>query len=147
MAAGKDMIGKTLGKLLPGAGLAFGAYDAYERFKTGDILGGGLSAASGAASLIPGFGIAAALALDAVNIGRDLVKSTVEKTKVEDNKPPDLIPPTPAGTDPAEKVSRQLELLNNHIVDIKSYMVQTATNTRRTATELYKIHGDVWPTP
>jgi hypothetical protein len=147
MAAGKDMIGKTLGKLLPGAGLAFGAYDAYERFKTGDILGGGLSAASGAASLIPGFGIAAALALDAVNVGRDLVKSTVEKTKAEDNKPPDLIPPTPAGTDPAEKVSRQLELLNNHMVDIKSYMVQTATNTRRTATELYKIHGDVWPTP
>lgn len=146
-AGGKAVLGKTLGKLLPGAGLAFGAYDSYERFKGGDLLGGGIAATSGLASLIPGFGTAAALALDAVNIGRDLAKSSTNDKKEEGAPKLNEIPSTSSATDPVEKLNKAVETLNSHMVDIKNYIRQTADNTQRTARELYKVHGDVWPGP
>ena len=69
--AGAKGIGKMLGKAIPGAGLAFGAADAYNRAKKGDWVGAGLAGASGIASLVPGIGTAASLGLDAANIARD----------------------------------------------------------------------------
>lgn len=70
--AGGKLASKMLGKALPGVGLAYGAKDAYDRFQKGDYVGAGLAGASGIASLIPGIGTAAALGLDAANIGRDM---------------------------------------------------------------------------
>jgi peptidoglycan hydrolase-like protein with peptidoglycan-binding domain len=67
--------GKIAGKLMPGVGLAFGAKDAYDRYKQGDYLGAGLSGLSGVASLVPGIGTAASIGLDAANLARDYKKS------------------------------------------------------------------------
>ena len=64
-------LAKGAGKLLPGAGLAFGAYDAMDRAKEGDWLGAGMAGASGIASLVPGVGTAVAAGLDAANLARD----------------------------------------------------------------------------
>lgn len=58
-------------KLLPGVGLAYGAYDALDRAKEGDWLGAGMAGASGVASLVPGVGTAVAAGLDAANLARD----------------------------------------------------------------------------
>jgi peptidoglycan hydrolase-like protein with peptidoglycan-binding domain len=71
--------GKTLGKALPGVGLAFGAADAYDRAKKGDWLGAGIAGLSGVTSLVPGIGTAATLGLDAINVGRDLAKGGDEE--------------------------------------------------------------------
>jgi hypothetical protein len=58
-------------KLLPGVGLAYGAYDAIDRAKEGDWLGAGMAGASGIASLVPGVGTAVSAGLDAANLARD----------------------------------------------------------------------------
>jgi len=68
----KTALGTAWKKIAPGAGLAFGAQDAYNRGKEGDWIGAGLAGASAIASLLPGPGTLAALGLDAVNIGRDV---------------------------------------------------------------------------
>jgi Putative peptidoglycan binding domain len=70
--AGVKGIGKALGKVIPGAGAAFGAADAYNRYKSGDYFGAGLAGLSGALSLVPGVGWIPALAIDAFNFGRDM---------------------------------------------------------------------------
>jgi hypothetical protein len=142
-AGGKALVGKALGKLLPGLGLAFGAYDSYSRVKEGDYLGGGIAAASGLASLIPVFGTAAALALDAVNIGRDLGKSAT------DDKHNETVPSgaSAGDPDPSEKLITAVETLNNHMVDLKRYMLQTANNTKNAVTEIHHLSGDLYPRP
>ena len=65
------LAGKTLGKALPGVGLAFGAADAYRRATKGDYTGAALAGASGLASMVPGVGTAASFGLDAANAARD----------------------------------------------------------------------------
>jgi len=142
-AGGKALVGKALGKVLPGVGLAFGAYDSYSRVKEGDYLGGGIAAASGLASLIPVFGTAAALALDAVNIGRDLGKSAT------DDKHNETVPSgaSAGDPDPSEKLITAVETLNNHMVDLKRYMLQTANNTKNAVTEIHHLSGDLYPRP
>lgn len=62
---------KTLGKKIPGAGLVIGAGLGVARAVEGDWGGAGLELASGAASLVPGAGTAASVALDAYSIKRD----------------------------------------------------------------------------
>jgi len=64
-------LGSMLGKAIPGAGLAFNAADAYDRYKKGDYMGAGISGLSGLAGLVPGVGTAASLGLDAANMYRD----------------------------------------------------------------------------
>lgn len=64
-------VAKGAGKLLPGVGLAYGAYDAMDRAKEGDWLGAGMAGASGIASLVPGIGTAVSAGLDAANLARD----------------------------------------------------------------------------
>lgn len=64
-------LGSMLGKAIPGAGLAFNAADAYDRYKKGDYMGAGISGLSGLAGLVPGVGTAASLGLDAANLYRD----------------------------------------------------------------------------
>lgn len=67
-----ESAGSVVGKRVPGLGLAFGAYDAYDRAKKGDWAGAGLAGLSGLASTIPGLGTAASIGLDGVNFARDL---------------------------------------------------------------------------
>lgn len=146
-AGGKALVGKALGKILPGVGLAFGAYDSYNRVKEGDYLGGGIAAVSGIASLVPGFGTAAALALDAVNVGRDLVKSSAADKKDEGIPTPIEMPAGLNNDDSVEKFNRALETLNNHMVDLKRFMLQTANNTKNTVSEIHHLSGDLYPRP
>lgn len=63
--------GKILGKVLPGAGAAFGAYDAAQRAKMGDTTGAAIAGATGAASLVPGLGAAASLVGTGIQAARD----------------------------------------------------------------------------
>lgn len=67
--------GSVASKIIPGAGLALGAYDAYNRAKAGDYTGAALSGGAGLASLVPGLGTAAALGLTGAQIGRDKAKT------------------------------------------------------------------------
>ena len=77
------MLGKGAAKFIPGVGLVLGASDAYDRFKGGDMMGAGIAAASGVASLVPGLGGFASGALDAVNMGRDVMGSSGADPKPE----------------------------------------------------------------
>lgn len=58
-------------RFLPGVGLAYGAYDAYDRAKEGDYTGAAMAGLAGATSLVPGVGTAISAGLDAANIARD----------------------------------------------------------------------------
>jgi len=59
-------------KKIPVIGLFFAASEAYRRFKAGDNVGGGLAIAEGIASLIPGYGTAAAVGIAGINVARDM---------------------------------------------------------------------------
>ncbi len=72
---------KMLVKKIPVIGLLAGLGFAAHRIMKGDFLGAGLEVASGAASLVPGLGTAASVAIDAGLIGRDVVKGKTPKTK------------------------------------------------------------------
>lgn len=63
---------KTIGKrILPGAGVAFGAHDAYQRAQAGDNIGAGIAGVTAAASAIPGIGTAAAIGGTAAQLAYD----------------------------------------------------------------------------
>jgi len=79
----KAALGTTWKKIAPGAGLAFGAQDAYTRGKEGDWLGAGIAGASAIASLLPGPGTAIALGLDAANIARDYAAGKFDDAAAE----------------------------------------------------------------
>jgi len=67
------MGGKSLAKKLPlGLGLLAGAGFAIPRLMKGDLAGAGAEVASGAASIIPGIGTGASLAIDAGLAARDI---------------------------------------------------------------------------
>ena len=73
-------IGKSILKKLPGIGLLAGLGFAASRVMDGDFFGAGAEVASGAASLVPGVGTAASVAIDAGLVARDLNKAD-EKPK------------------------------------------------------------------
>jgi hypothetical protein len=87
-------------KLLPGVGLAYGAYDAYDRAKEGDWTGAAMAGASGIASLVPGVGTAVSAGLDAANLARDYKAGKFSGDTAVAKK--DAAPATtvPAGGDP-----------------------------------------------
>lgn len=78
--------GKSLLKKLPVIGAVAGGAFAVDRASKGDWLGAGMEVASGAASLLPGWGTAASIGIDAALVARDIAK---EKEK-EDKKLPKL---------------------------------------------------------
>ncbi len=63
---------KSLAKKVPGLSLAAAASFAYDRFSHGDITGGFMELASGAAAMIPGVGTAASFAIDGALMARDM---------------------------------------------------------------------------
>ncbi len=62
---GGKFLSKTLGKKIPGVGLAIAGGLAAGRFATGDTIGGVAELASGIASLVPLYGTAVSIAIDA----------------------------------------------------------------------------------
>ena len=62
---------KLLGKVVPGAGAALGAYDAANRLKAGDKTGAAIAGITGAASMIPGIGTGAAILGTGIQAARD----------------------------------------------------------------------------
>ncbi len=76
--------GKSLLKKLPVIGAVAGGAFAVDRAFKGDWVGAGMEAASGAAALLPGWGTAASLGIDAALVARDLAK---EKEKEEKKLP------------------------------------------------------------
>lgn len=70
---------KTAAKLIPGAGSALSAMDAYNRWQEGDRSGAVIAALAGVGWLVPGpMGWALGGSLDAANIARDLSKNSEE---------------------------------------------------------------------
>ena len=101
-----SIAGKTLSKALPGAGLAYGAYDTYDRAKKGDYTGAAMSAASGLASLVPGVGTAASLGISAAQAARDYsMDNTARKSKPTD------VQQTPPLTDKTSVTALQRKLV------------------------------------
>ena len=78
--------GRVAGKLLPGAGLALGGVEAYNRAQQGDYLGAGLAGAGGVAGLVPGVGTAINLSTTAINAGRDYSKYLEAKRQYEEQQ-------------------------------------------------------------
>jgi len=74
--AAPGVAGKMASKLVPGLGLAVGAYDAYDRAKKGDYIGAGLSGLGAVTSLIPGVGTAATMGLTGAQLARDYKMKT-----------------------------------------------------------------------
>ena len=71
---GAKVTGKSLLKALPVIGAVSSAFFAVDRASKGDWLGAGGEVLSGIASLLPGWGTAASLGIDAALIGRDIAK-------------------------------------------------------------------------
>jgi murein DD-endopeptidase MepM/ murein hydrolase activator NlpD len=81
-AAGKGAAkvgGKSLIKKIPVLGAIASGFFAVDRASKGDWLGAGMEVASGGASLIPGFGTAASIGIDAALIARDIAKENNKK--------------------------------------------------------------------
>jgi hypothetical protein len=78
--AGKAL-GKSLLKKIPVLGLAAGLFFAGERAMAGDYAGAGMELASGGASMIPGGGTVASVAIDAALAARDLNQAGVFNSK------------------------------------------------------------------
>jgi len=72
--AGKGLVKAGL-KKIPVLGALFGAGFAISRLMKGDKVGAGMELASGLASIIPGFGTAASVGIDAALIARDMNKA------------------------------------------------------------------------
>lgn len=68
-------------KKIPGLGLVLGIGLSIPKFKDGDIIGGVLEIASGAASLFPGVGTLVSVGIDALSMFRDKYKSEQESGK------------------------------------------------------------------
>lgn len=73
---GAKAIGKSILKKIPGIGLLAGIGFGISRAMKGDYAGAALELASGGASLLPGAGTAASLAIDAGLAARDISKAT-----------------------------------------------------------------------
>lgn len=75
--AGAKSIGKkVLGRVVPGAGVALDAEEAYRRYQKGDRTGAVISALGAAGGLVPGFGPAISFGAAGVNAARDMIPDT-----------------------------------------------------------------------
>lgn len=82
-AAGKSFLKRAL----PGVGLAFSGYDAWDRFKKGDYTGAALSAGAGLTSLVPVVGTAASMGLTGAQLARDYKMKTGAFAPGEEEQP------------------------------------------------------------
>ncbi len=127
-AAGKG-IGKGLLKKLPLVGLGLGAAFALERAAGGDMVGALGELASGAAAMVPGWGTAASVAIDAGLIARDIDKSNKNDKKVEeklDEKRKKLLGPT--STRAVNGLLPALNKFEKYVENFKSFSVSGSFN-------------------
>ena len=127
-AAGKG-IGKGLLKKLPLVGLGLGAAFALERAAGGDMVGALGELASGAAAMVPGWGTAASVAIDAGLIARDIDKSNKNDEKVEeklDKKRKKLLGPT--STRAVNGLLPALDKFEKYVENFKSFSVSGSFN-------------------
>ena len=127
-AAGKG-IGKGLLKKLPLVGLGLGAAFALERAAGGDMVGALGELASGAAAMVPGWGTAASVAIDAGLIARDIDKSNKNDEKVEeklDEKRKKLLGPT--STRAVNGLLPALNKFEKYVENFKSFSVSGSFN-------------------
>ena len=80
---GVKALGKSVLKKIPGVGLLAGIGFGLQRAMKGDLVGAAMELASGGASLIPGFGTAASVAIDAASAARDISKATSGDTAAD----------------------------------------------------------------
>tara|TARA_A100001234_G_scaffold204534_1_gene199499 strand:+ start:36 stop:2057 length:2022 start_codon:yes stop_codon:yes gene_type:complete len=127
-AAGKG-IGKGLLKKLPLVGLGLGAAFALERAASGDMVGALGELASGAAAMVPGWGTAASVAIDAGLIARDIDKENKTSEKVEeklDEKREKLL--GPASTRAVNGLLPALNKFEQYVDNFKSFSVSGSFN-------------------
>lgn len=127
-AAGKG-IGKGLLKKLPLVGLGLGAAFALERAAGGDMVGALGELASGAAAMVPGWGTAASVAIDAGLIARDIDKSNKNHERVEeklDEKRKKLLGPT--STRAVNGLLPALNKFEKYVENFKSFSVSGSFN-------------------
>ena len=132
----KDVGGKVLAKggakmaakLIPGAGLALGAYGAYQRGKDGDYLGAAAEAVSGVASLFPVVGTAIAGVIQGGLLYRDMVKVTAQDTKELNG----ITKASAAGLDEsADKNAKSVDAANESITKNASDMSKSVDGTNK----------------
>jgi len=81
--AGAKSIGKkVLGRVIPGAGIALDAEEAYRRYQKGDRTGAVISALGAAGGFVPGFGPAISFGAMGVNAARDAYNSPAKSTNL-----------------------------------------------------------------
>ena len=100
---------KSILKKIPGIGLLMGLGFGIGRLMEGDILGAAGEVASGAASMIPGVGTAASVAIDAGLLAKDVSEANKEDAQ---QRPPEGV--TSEGvTPPFEKEKEQYAFIND----------------------------------
>ena len=127
-AAGKG-IGKGLLKKLPLVGLGLGAAFALERAAGGDMVGALGELASGAAAMVPGWGTAASVAIDAGLIAKDIDKENKNSEKVEkklDEKRKKLLGPT--STRAVNGLLPSLNKFEKYVENFKTFSVSGSFN-------------------
>ena len=84
---GKETVGvlKSTVKKIPIIGLLAGIGFGISRALDGDLVGAGLEVASGAASMIPGIGTAASLAIDVGLVARDLAAPSADSGEIDES--------------------------------------------------------------
>jgi hypothetical protein len=78
---------------------------------------------------------------------KDLKAEKEAKEKAEKNQEDTTTLPVTGDPDPSEKLITAVETLNNHMVDLKRFMLQTANNTKNTVAEIHHLSGDLYPRP
>lgn len=114
---------KMGGKLLPGIGLALGAYGAATKIGEGDYVGAAIEGASGIASLIPGIGTAVAIGLQGISATRDVIKATNEDTIDDLSK---------TNEDVSKSLIKQSEQTNKGILDNNKTATDSVANSAAT---------------
>ena len=114
---------KMGGKLLPGIGLALGAYGAATKIGEGDYVGAALEGASGIASLIPGIGTAVAIGLQGISATRDVIKATNEDTVNDLSK---------TNNEVSKSLLQQSEQTNKGILDNNKTATDSMANSAST---------------
>ena len=152
-------------KLIPGVGLAVGAGFAAKRAASGDYIGAIGEAASGIASTVPGIGTAAALAIQAGLIARDMSRNAnkeSEKTIRSTRKGVDAVNKNAIDTSQKQRTSFDsftsnisemttktkdslLEGTDKMLSSIKDFMPKMFTNIGSGITSLLKSLGDWGP--
>lgn len=152
-------------KLIPGVGLAVGAGFAAKRAAKGDYIGAMGEAASGIASTVPGIGTAAALAIQAGLIARDMSKKAnkeSEKTIRSTRKGIDAVNKNAIDTTQKQRTSFDsftsnisemttktkdslLEGTDKMLSSIKDFMPKMFTNIGSGITSLIKSLGEWGP--